>query len=362
MKQRPYSSRINQLARFLSREDERGYAFACIQDERLLPAATEAIIEAARNKYHNQLNVCQLEQASPILPQLQSAMGETGGLIVQGLPHYLGEEGKVQSLNYAREGMVQLGRPLLFWLDEPTLRRISNLATDLFSQRRMVVVYFDETAEIELPDDFLQARFQEEYRSQEAYRALELQIELKKKQLLEAEEAGLPAYRIAVDFALPLAETYAKLDGQKKAVELLEKYSLSDGNWPEEKFGAVGNIYWVAGKYERAILYLKKALNHAPEESPHQSALLSELGDVHRDIGKYTEALQFYELDLSLSRKLAKQNPQSEQLQRDLGVAIEKLADLLMRTGKTADAAELYQERTTIARTLAKQNPQSEQL
>ncbi len=306
MTQRPYFSRINQLARFLSREDERGYAFACIQDERLLPAATEAIIETARNKYQTRLAICQLESASPILPQLQAAMDETGGLIIQGLPHYLVEEGKVQSLNYAREGMVQLGRPLLFWVDEPTLRRISNLATDLFSQRRMVVVYFDEPAEIELPDDFLQARFQEEYLSQEAYRALELQVELKKRQLREAEEAGLPAQRLAIDFALPLAEAYAELDGQRQAIALLEQYPPTDGAWPEDKLRTVGNIYWKAGKYEPAIQYLKKALNHAPEESTLQSELLSALGDIHRDIGKYVEALQYYELGLSLSQKLTK--------------------------------------------------------
>jgi len=350
MTQRPYFSRINQLARFLSREDEQGYAFACIQDERLLPRATNAIIEAAQNKYQTRLSVCQLETASPILPQLQSAMDESGGLIVQGLPHYLAEEGKVQSLNYAREGIVQLGRPILFWVDEPTLRRISNLATDLFSQRRMVVVYFDETAEVEVPDDFLQARFQEEYRSQEEYRALELQLELKKKQLQEAEEAGLPRQRIAIDFALPLAESYVEVDGQRKALELLDRYQPTDGAWPEEKLRTIGNIYWRAGAYELAIQYLEKALSVAPEKSPHQSALLSELGNIHRDIGKYTEALQYYELDLSLSKKLAKQNPQSEQLQRDLGVAISKLADLLMRTGKTKDAAKLYQERATLAK------------
>lgn len=362
MTQRPYFSRINQLARFLSREDEQGYAFACIQDERLLPAATGALIEAAQNKYRTRLSVCQLEQASPILPQLQTTMGESGGLIVQGLPQYLAEEGKVQSLNYAREGIVQLGRPILFWVDEPTLRRISNLATDLFSQRRMVVVYFDETAEIEVPDDFLQARFQEEYRSQEDYRALELQIELKKKQLKEAEDAGLPAHRIALDFALPLAEAYARLDGQRKAVELLEKYQPDDGAWPEDKLRTVGNIYWKAGKYELAISYLERALDLAPEESDSQFLLCSELGDIHRDIGNYIKALKYYEANLSVNRKLLAEDTQSEKQRRDLGVAISKLSDLLMRTGKTKDAAELYDENIGIARTLAKQNPQSEQL
>ena len=241
MTQRPYFSRINQLARFLSREDEQGYAFACMQDERLLPAATSAIVEAAKNKHQTRLSVCHLEQQTPLLHQLGAALGETGGLIVQGLPHYLTEKGKVQSFNYAREGIVQLGRPLLFWVDEPTLRRISNLATDLFSQRRMVVVYFDETAEVDIPDDSLQTRFREEYRSQEAYPALELQIALKKKQLREAEEAGLPAQRIATDFALPLAEAYAKLDRQRKAVELLEKYQPANGAWPDKLLNVLSN-------------------------------------------------------------------------------------------------------------------------
>ena len=77
--------------------------------------------------------------------------------------------------------------------------------------------------------------------SREEYRALELQIELKKKQLREAEEAGLPAQRIATDFALPLAEAYAKLNRQRKAVELLEKYQPADGAWPDKLLNVLSN-------------------------------------------------------------------------------------------------------------------------
>ncbi|NBC08437.1 MAG: tetratricopeptide repeat protein [Bacteroidetes bacterium] len=362
MTQRPYFSRINQLARFLSREDEQGYAFACIQDERLLPAATSAIVEAAKNKYQTRLALCQLEQEIPLLHQLESALGENGGLIVQGLPHYLAPEGNVQSFNYAREGIVQLGRPILFWVDEPTLRRISNLATDLFSQRRMVVVYFDETAEIETPDDFLQTRFREEYRSQEEYPALELQLELKKKQLQEAEEAGLPAQRIATDFALPLAEAYAELDGQRKAMELLEKYQPADEAWPDDKLRTVGNIYWKAGKYELAIQCLEEALANAPKESHLKSTLLSKLGDVYRDIGKYTEARRYYDSYLSLSQILANQNPQSEQLQRDLSVAYYKLGQLKTKEGAVEEANQYYLKDLEIAEAIQTRNRESTEL
>jgi len=363
---RPYYAKINQLARFLAREGESGYMFACARDERLIRPASEAIRRSVSGKAALPARFCYLDPEELLLPQLERAAEGAQGLIVFGLDGFLRESGRAVAFNFSRESLSKLGKPMLFWVTQNTLALLGNLATDLFSQRRGVNVYFDETADISVPDPFLDSRFPEHLRSAEETARLELALELQKKQLQGALEARLSPRRIALDYALPLARAYAEQDGYIEALKVLEAYPPGEGQgWPVEQLPELGRIFRGAHRYVEAIEYFEQAVRHFEESGEGQSdlsAALSELGDIYAELGQLEKAQETYLKDLELSEQLAKDNPHSEQLRRDWGIAIEKLADLETSLGKLESAQQRYEQRISISEQLAKDNPHSEQL
>ncbi|MCO6486789.1 MAG: tetratricopeptide repeat protein [Phaeodactylibacter sp.] len=354
------------MARFLAREGERGYMFACARDERIIRPASEAIRQSASGKTGRPVRIHYLDPEQFLPAQLEQAARGAQGLIVLGLDEFLRAPDKIISFNFAREAINKLGIPILFWATQDTLARIGNLATDLYSQRRSVNVYFDELADITVPDPFLDSRFPENLRSAEETAQLELALELQKKQLQEAVEARLSSRRIALDYALPLAKAYADLDGYGEALSILEAYPPGEGqDWPPEQLPALGRIFRGAHRYPEAIKSFEEAVQHFGQLEEKQSELsiaLSELGDIYKELGQPEKAQETYVKDLELSEQLAKDNPHSEQLRRDWGIAIEKLADLEKDLGKLESAQQRYEQSIVICEQLAKDNPHSEQL
>ncbi|MCB9275203.1 MAG: tetratricopeptide repeat protein [Lewinellaceae bacterium] len=323
--------------------------FACAKDERLIRPTSETIQQSASGKAQGPIRFCYLDADAPLLPQLEEVADGAQGLIVFGLDAFLNVPGQIVAFNFSREGLHALGKPILFWASQHTLALIGNLATDLFSQRRGANVYFDELADIQEPDPFLQSHFSEILRNQEETKQLELALELQKKQLTEAIEAKLSPKRIALDYALPLAKTYAGLDGHSEALKILEEYAPLQGvDWPPALYADVGRIYQGAHRYTEAIELFERAIHYYDKPGENQSTLsiyLSELGDIFKELGSFTQAHDYYERDLKLSEQLAKDNPHSEQLRRDWGIAIAKLADLEKSLGKLESAQQRYEQR-----------------
>lgn len=358
---RPYYAKISQLARFLAREGERGYMFACARDERLIRPASEAIRQSASGKAALPVRNCYLEAEELLLPQVERAAEDAQGLIVFGLDEFLRGPDKVISFNFAREALNKLGIPLLFWASQDTLARLGNLATDLYSQRRGVNIYFDETADIPAPDTFLDSRFPEHLRSTEETARLELALELQKKQLQGAVEARLSPRRIALDYALPLARAYADLDGYGEALNVLETHPPDEGQgWPPDQLPGLGRIFRGAHRYAEAIECFEKAIRHFEESGEDQSELstaLSELGDIYEELGKLEKAQETYLKDLALSEQLAKDNPHSEQLRRDLSVAYYKMGVILDQAGRVEEAEQYLARDLAVCRALYQTNP-----
>lgn len=358
---RPYYTKINQLARFLVREGESGYMFACARDERIIRPASEAIQRLASVKATLPVRTWRLEREELLLPQLKRAAEGAQGLIVFGLDEFLRAPDKIISFNFAREALNKLGLPLLFWATQDTLARLGNLATDLYSQRRSVNVYFDELADITVPDPFLDSRFPEHLRSAEETAQLELALDLQKKQLQEAIEARLSPRRIALDYALPLAKAYADLDGYGEALNILEAYPPGESqDWPPEKLPELGRIFRGAHRYPEALKCFEETIRHFGQTKEKQSELsiaLSELGDIYKELGQLEKAQDTYIKDLELSEQLAKDNPHSEQLRRDLSGAYFKMGLILDRAGKTEEAARYLARDLEICRVLYQTNP-----
>ena len=78
-----------------------------------------------------------------------------------------------------------------------------------------------------------------------------------------------------------------------------------------------------------AILQARKQLG-----TPFGAALLNNLGELHYQLGRYADAIPYYERAISLARTAGAQ-PQSAIFYRNLGIVYQL-------TGRTADAIEAY--------------------
>ena len=368
-----YYAKVNQLGRFLSREDERGYTFACALDQRLIPGINGELTQYLSNRAGKTLRVLTLKPdgTQTLLAQLEAFLSAqpTDALVVNGLDALLSQPGFLQNFNFAREAIHDLAIPILFWATDKNLAHIGNAAADLFTQRRLTTVYFDHKPELFIEDPHLNSRFAADLRDAAEYDALQLRLNLLKQQLAEAEVKNLSRRRRAMDYALPIAQLYAELDLTEPATELLDQYAA---DWTEHARGQdlrdAARVARACLQYEQALNWLRQLCEMEKAKPSEQidesliSATISDLGDILTEIGRFGEALQYYQDDLALSERLAKANPQSEQLQRDLGIAIEKLADLEKSLGLLDNARDRYALRLEISERLAKANPQSEQL
>jgi len=147
-----FYSTINSLARFLLREKESGYVFAVAEDERILPEIFQTLRSKAAGKGKNLLFIRLLpESEQSILQQLLNALETQPGVeavSVSGLDELLEKKtgtgqltrngkNRLLELNFARERLNELGRPIVFWVSPGNQTLLANQAADLFGQRRL---------------------------------------------------------------------------------------------------------------------------------------------------------------------------------------------------------------------------------
>ena len=86
---------------------------------------------------------------------------------------------------------------------------------------------------------------------------------------------------------------------------------------------------------------------------------LNLVGNAWLLLGNTEKALQAYEQDLEISKKLAKDDPNSFQAQRDVAVSFEKIGDVQLQLGNTEKTLQAYQQSLEIFEKLAKDDPNS---
>ena len=81
------------------------------------------------------------------------------------------------------------------------------------------------------------------------------------------------------------------------------------------------------------------------------------MGDVWSQLGKTTKALQSYEMALEISKKLARDDPDNSNVQRDLWVSYGKIGDVQQQLGNTQGALQSYEMALEISKKLARDDP-----
>lgn len=146
-----YYANLNRLQRYLERQ-QAGYAFACYPQRQLIARINQQLIDLLAEK---QIRASELflnrKSESSFLSQMQAAKADV--LIVNNLGEFIEEidsfdeasnRSLLQEINFAREELFALGKPILFWTNQKTNSFISNQAADLYTQRSINTVFFDE--------------------------------------------------------------------------------------------------------------------------------------------------------------------------------------------------------------------------
>ena len=153
------------------------------------------------------------------------------------------------------------------------------------------------------------------------------------------------------------ADLYSKLGYQ-------ENYSIC--------LGYLGDIHQALGKFGDALGYFEKVAtlfeqlykNDSHSESLKKGLAISysKLGDIHQALGKFEDALSYFEKEVALFEQLYESNSHSESLKNGMAISYERLGEIHQELGKFEDALSYFEKRRKLTEELYQSNPRSENL
>jgi tetratricopeptide (TPR) repeat protein len=349
-----YYANIRSLLRFLQRKGESGYVFAVAKDGAIIKEVNDTLRYRLKQKNVEPVLVC-IDYTSdiPLLQQFRDRAAQGDVLIVENLDQLFNyqENGSLTdesfnrliSLNFGREAIHALHKPILFWLSEHNISTLANKGNDFFSQRRQATYYFTDVLEHEKQDAWIEQRFNMDYVSKEAHERISLQVELKEKQLEGARAQGALSKKHIREIVIPLAGLYSDLEWYDKAWQLVKTHEDQIGGEEPDLLLKLGTIARNCYKYEESIQYFAQAIIHLDEELRlDRSIAYSNLGDLHSIVGELSIAKEWYEKDLALSQSLADKYQHNKDIQDNLGTAIQRLGDLYEALSDFEQALQYY--------------------
>jgi len=404
---------------FLRRPDGQGYIFCRADDMRFIAQINASLRKDLEQKGIHVAEVfLQKDSDQPLIHQIETAASNANVLIVCNLYEIVdsSERGRVRlsELNFGREALWKIGKPILFWADGPSMNIIANQAPDLFSQRRHSTVHFTDIMDAGVGVK-LQNEGWETFLSTQEFKDLETDVKILEKRLQDAKNSHYPVLRTVNEIALPLAKNYARLGLCNEAKQILKDYEEVFKNIEEENvLRELGDIYYQLHDREKGIQSLRKAnelikekfksdkvevqlplewfenqINMAYwsletgisqniseelinteailekyEDNPWKFRILSIItgiiGDIMFQKSAYIQSRNYYEKSLKIWQKQIKEEPNNFGLFRDLGVSFNKLGDAQLQLGNLPEAKRNFLESMLIREKLSSINSKSE--
>ncbi len=353
-----YSENITIAERFFLKTKRGGFLFAVTNDEFL----QKEINATLRFRLHGQGKTIRIhdwesggEALHPVeqLRLLKKNYPDTAGLILTGLDSALEKNPNLfVQLNFGREALSAFGIPLLFWLNNTSLQRISFEAIDLYNQRASANLYFEQS--FASTDHILPSVAQKTLHGNQNLHSNEARLKLLEQQLHEAEKNKRDPAEIANAIVLELLPLYTEISGAMQSVQsLIDRYYNEFDLEKPEQCVVVAEAFNVVGKVDKARFLIEKALSRYRElarESPLAYRFfiaktlntLAKLQAARNEFAAaeegYQEALNIYQELLSLS---------------DVAETQVNLAHARAARNEFAAAEEGYQDALEIYRKLA---------
>ncbi len=312
-----YFEQINRITRFFKREGF-GFLFATADNFHL----RQQVNQQVKNKLtENAIQIVEMaldedENALSIIQQLKNILKEQleiKGIIINNLDYYIKDNpDKLQAFNFSRELLADLEIPILFWMNEMDMPDFTRRASDIYTWRSLSVIRFPNLP-VETPSrSMLLQRFDENFRTKEEYKQLELKIKLLESQLKEAEAKNYPVQRRIDEIVYPLFTALRDADLHDRKNELYKRYEddLSDdklknllikSNYSEDNkeytdsinyelmildlanneleiansYNRIGRIFYLNNEYEKSIEYIQNCIDKLEKSFPEQNNIIS---------------------------------------------------------------------------------------
>ena len=183
--------------------------------------------------------------------------------------------------------------------------------------------------------------------------------------------AGITAALVAaVIFGLVSFRQYRRAERAKVAADQSAKRATLARNEAEklinfmtialrDKLKPIGRLDLLDDVNQRVLAYYDSVSggDDSPEIQRQRSVALVNYGDIRKDRGDLSGALQSYGDSLAIRERLVQQNSKNIEWQRDLAVGIAKVGDVLNDQGDSSGALEKYNAALAVLENAAKQEP-----
>jgi len=366
---RETQQKINRLLRFFTRQHSGGFLLAVAEDQRIISSINRQLVAAAEQQGQH-LNLFFFDEKSdlPLLEQLRRAADTRSQGIIFGNMDRLFSKNKspdqdlLAELNFGREAIHRLGKPLLFWVSPANFALLQRRAADLFTQRAASTLFFDvdgsetNTAPAPLNTAPDAGKVLDEATEQSLLDKVSLLV----RQLREAEKTQQPRARIALNIALPLAENLAELD-DPEALQLLNDYAADFRDHDPDALARRGKVYLLMHQFQQAETLLRLALEQMENPAfdfPRTVALI-DLGDLLTRTGRLPEALSIFEESTTIREKCCATQPDSATYKHKLGQAYSRLGETHAALGDLPKALTFFEDQTKLFEALHHTYPQN---
>ncbi|QTA82797.1 Sulfatase-modifying factor enzyme domain-containing protein [Desulfonema limicola] len=140
-------AKISKAANYFQRNTQGGLLFCDCDNPRLSQVFSRQIIISTKNMGLDVKEVfLSSDNISNFIKRIRGAAEKADGLIINNFDELIRISGvnAIRELNQAREVLLELGIPLLFWLSPGNISMLANKAADIFTRRSRAVVSFSD--------------------------------------------------------------------------------------------------------------------------------------------------------------------------------------------------------------------------
>jgi len=206
------SKKINRICRYFE-DNNNGYTFVVLDNYNALLLLNEEIVKQTSKN----IGVFNFDVDSDVLlfKQLANFSSNFDAIIINNLIEVESFDNDTNNflyhLNFARESLLALNKPLLFWCSPELMQVLSNKTADLYSQRNQMTLYI-ENFNWPLTYDPDREEIPESFFEKLTPPASDDDIKLKEQQFEKAKTLNISQKELFENYILPLYEAYSSRD------------------------------------------------------------------------------------------------------------------------------------------------------